>query len=180
MSAKTIDSTSIRIAGEDRSLYFSAWSTMALERELETTVKEIHARLAQAMLVGARHAQAALDALSTQQGDGESLADVLRDNPEEYTKHIDRVIAASEDLSDSRICFSLRETVALLWAGLLHEDEKLTMRDAAALYEQAEGDDPSERERYVFMRVMNAFLSATAPRELAQTWRGLMAESASS
>jgi len=55
-----------------------------------------------------------------------------------------------------------RETRALLWAALLHEDEHLTIRQAGDLIDQAPPDDLMGKLTYVLTKVMEA-IKGTVP-----------------
>jgi hypothetical protein len=52
---------------------------------------------------------------------------------------------------------SMKAVRAMLWAGLLHEEPKLTLRRAGELLEAADGDRMVDKMAYILPKIMEAF-----------------------
>ena len=78
------------------------------------------------------------------------------------------MIAAFQDFRDSRSGapgVSFKMVRAMLWAGLLHEDPKLTPREAGELLEQTDGDEMLDKMSYAITQIVSAFSDRLGDKE---------------
>jgi len=73
--------------------------------------------------------------------------------------------AAMQDPIEATRVIGFRHVRALLWAGLLHEEPNLTLREAGNLVEKAPGGTAMDRMMYVQNKVMEAFGAAELPED---------------
>ena len=86
------------------------------------------------------------------------------------------MIAAFQDFRDSRSGapgVSFKMVRAMLWAGLLHEDPKLTPREAGELLEQADGDEMLDKMSYAITQIVSAFSDRLGDKEAKKKIREL-------
>lgn len=127
---------------------FTSNALVRLEEALRCKKDSLLKRVSRAFMIGVK----VMDEIKTETGKAPEQA--------VHTSEVAKRIA-SEDLS-----FSLTETRALLWAGLLHEDPTLTLEAVGELMDQAPGETEQEKEDYCCQRAAFSFFLRTAPSAL--------------
>lgn len=87
------------------------------------------------------------------------------------------LLAAMQDFQqDDRgnVSFSFKTLRAMLWAGLLHEEPTLTVRQAGKLFELADGDDLPEKMAQVLPLITEAFVDRLGGEEAKKKLRAEM------
>lgn len=102
--------------------------------------------------------QIRLDRVRVLKFDSNACADFEEAEGTSLFEYAFRIATKSRELSQDEKArlLSFKELRALVWAGLRHEDESLTLRGAGALMDQADGDSTGEKLLTIWVAVSEA------------------------